>query len=199
MNFAKDRLRILGFTTYMLVFGNGALLASPGISFGTRFPIETAPTKGDWQRFHILTEAELKDLWDFHSTHHATLGSWSWQWRLGWLQVCGQKLKSDWCAPIMEAGLQDDAMAVRAEAASQFSSFKTGSKIESKDVDLLVHAYRRKDNYRRGKPLFVCQRIISALHELRTPEATKAAENLVRKNKKMTGYWNSLKRDKKAI
>lgn len=156
-----------------------------------KFNISTSPTQGDWQRFHILTEKERGNLWGYHLRQKMRLKDWAWQWRLGWLRTCGTKLRESYCDSILADGLQDAAMVVRAEAANQYAHAHAGTH-SKKAVQLLAAAYARPDNFRSGKPLFVCEQILGALQEVGGAEALGAAKKLAAKDPHTKKYWNAL-------
>lgn len=156
-----------------------------------KFDINAAPTQGDWQRFHILTETERATLWQSHASRKLSLKNWAWQWRLGWLRTCGTKLREDYCNEILTEGLQDAAMVVRAEAASQFAHAYAATK-SKQAIDLLAKTYARPDNFRGGKPLFVCEQILRGLQEIGGSEALSTANKLAAKDPQTKKYWNAL-------
>lgn len=165
-------------------------------AFGPSFAISASPTTGDWQRFHTLSEQDLKQLWSFHQNKKLTLKDWSWQWRLGWLRACGLAGRKTWCNSILKDGLNDDALVVRAEAANQFGLAKKKTATTS-DIAALATAYQRPDNFRNGKPLFVCERILDALATIEHPRAAKVASTLAKKHTRTIAYWRSRSASKK--
>lgn len=173
--------------------GNAKTVTSPKASSpsGGKFDITTGPNQSDWQRFHILTDHERSELWQYHAKQKLRLKDWAWQWRLGWLRSCGFNLREAYCDGVLLDGLQDPAMVVRAEAATQFGHAHAGSSA-AKDVVLLEKSYARTDNFRNGKPLFVCQQILRALQEIGGDEALKSAQRLAAKNPHTKKYWSTL-------
>lgn len=159
-------------------------------SFGQAFDIKASPTAGDWQRFHILSNKEQQRLWQFHRGKGLLLRDWAWQWRLAWLRACGKPEGITACTEILTSGLEDPALVVRAEAATQFAAAKR-DKVTTQDIALLAKAYERKDNSRGTKNLYVCERILDALASFDHPEARKTASRLARKNKGSNAYWQA--------
>ncbi|MCX6126753.1 MAG: hypothetical protein NTV34_18640 [Proteobacteria bacterium] len=158
---------------------------------GPNFNIKAPPTSGDWQRFHSLSETSLVEIWDIYSKQGFKLRDWAWQWRLGWLRACGSQERWSWCSPILRQGLADQALVVRAEAAEQFALARA-KKADKSDILALTEAYQRPDNFRHGRPLFVCERILGAMAKLGQPEAFKAAAKLAKTHKTTLAYWNTL-------
>ena len=156
-----------------------------------KFDITAGPSQSDWQRFHILTDTERTDLWQYHAKQKLRLKDWAWQWRLGWLRTCGFNIREAYCDSVLLDGLQDAAMVVRAEAATQFAHAHVGSHA-AKDVALLEKSYARPDNFRNGKPLFVCEQILRALQEIGGDQALKSAKQLAAKDPHTKKYWSML-------
>lgn len=155
------------------------------------FDPTASPGQSDWQRFHILTDRERTDLWQYHANQKLKLKDWAWQWRLGWLRTCGFNVRERYCDGVLLEGLQDPAMVVRAEAATQFAHAHAGSRA-TQDVAVLVKSYVRPDNFRNGKPLFVCEQILRALQEIGGAEAIKSAKQLASKDPHTKKYWSML-------
>lgn len=156
-----------------------------------KFDITVGPNQSDWQRFHILTDHERSDLWQYHARQKLRLKDWAWQWRLGWLRSCGFNIREAYCDGVLLDGLQDAAMVVRAEAATQFAHAHAGSHAAG-DVALLEKSYARADNFRNGKPLFVCEQILRALQEIGGDDALKSAKQLAAKDPHTKKYWSML-------
>lgn len=156
-----------------------------------KLDIKASPSQGDWQRFFIMTDKERTDLWQYHAKQKIKLSDWAWQWRLGWLRSCGFKVRESYCETTLLEGLQDPAMVVRAEAAAQYAHAHAGSGAKN-DVAVLTKSYMRPDNFRNGKPLFVCEQILRALQEIGGPDALSAAKRLAAKDPNMKKYWAAL-------
>jgi len=163
------------------------------------FDPRNTPSRGDWQRFHILTDSDRKELWMSQARENPgmRLQDWSWQWRLGWLRACGKNPTHSYCEGILRQGLQDPAAMVRAEAAMQFSQSRQRKNVRSEDIAALVASYERPDNQRDGKPLFVCERILDALYRLDTPQARSQAAQLAKRHPKTLSYWQGRSRPPK--
>lgn len=152
-----------------------------------------APTKTEWQYFHKMTDAQLIKLWTFEQQRgHRNLGAWAWQWRIGWLERCETNVMPDLCSQILASGLKDEAMVVRADAASRIGKRYEGkpSKLIS---DELTHAYRDARNSRHGNPLFVCERILGAMHQIGGEPLNKIATRLLRSTQKPSRIGQKLK------
>ena len=120
------------------------------------------------------------------------MGAWAWQWRIGWLERCETNVMPDLCSQILASGLKDEAMVVRADAASRIGKRYEGkpSKIIS---DELTHAYRDARNSRHGNPLFVCERILGAMHQIGGEPLNKIATRLASQHPETKSYWAKIK------
>jgi hypothetical protein len=91
----------------------------------------------------------------------------------------------------MDAALHDQALVVRAEAATRI-----GRKFEATQnravIDLLAGSYRQPRNTRHGKPLFIQQRILFAIHRIGGSEAEKMGLRLAESHPVSLAYWNKL-------
>ena len=152
-----------------------------------------APTATEWQHFNKMTDPQLEKLWTFEwQRGHRNLGDWSWQWRMGWLQRCEVNVLPDLCPKILSAGLKDDAMVVRAEAATRIGKRYAG-KPSKKLLYELSNAYRNNRNSRHGNPLFVCERILEAMQNIGGEKFHDIAEKLASKHQATQSYWAKIK------
>ena len=163
---------------------------------GAEFNPTTPPTKAEWTHFNKLTEARRTSLWNYQSARgHKTLGAWAWQWRMGWIRHCGTESMAGACQTILKDGLKDEAMVVRAEAATVIGAKYEGR--ENKDVvSALAAAYKDPRNSRNGSPLFVCDRILEALAKINGNRATRTAEKLAKSHPQTANYWAKLTKKK---
>src|SRR5688500_5489997 len=100
------------------IFAVPPLAAEPANSAGiSGFDIAKAPTRSDWQYFHRAKEGVRRDRWRYHNAQGRPLGAWAWGWRLGWVRACGKR-SGPYCEEILKEALRDDALVVRAEAAT---------------------------------------------------------------------------------
>ncbi|NRA44686.1 MAG: hypothetical protein HRU09_07005 [Oligoflexales bacterium] len=154
------------------------------------FDISKAATKEDWTFFMQSTTPWKRKLWQYHQRQGKSLGDWSWTWRSGWLQVCGQTPKK-WCLQILQSALFDKALVIRAKAAQIWGRLYSGTG-NSSIGDLLEKAYQLKANNRNGKPLFVKKRILFALKSIGGDKNLSKGKALVKTDSQMQAYWERL-------
>lgn len=170
------------------MIGLGLVLNAPTL-LGAEFDPKTPPSKPEWQHFHKMTDAELTKLWVFQTQRgHKKLADWSWQWRMGWMQRCGTSEMNSICPQILLEGLADNAMVIRAEAATRIGKRFAGT-ATPEILRALEKAYKDPRNSRNGNPLFVYERILEALSNLKDVRATKIASRLASKHPDTTAYW----------
>jgi hypothetical protein len=174
-----------------------AILATTAIEFhpcqaAPEFSPKSSPSKAEWQHFHKMTETQLMKLWTYESQRgHKALGDWSWEWRMGWLQRCASHSLPDLCSVLLFSGLKDEAMAVRAEAATQIGRRFEG-KPSNKLTAELSKAYIDVRNSRHGNPLFVCDRILEAMERIGGANMQKTAAVLALQHPQTQSYWSKI-------
>ena len=172
------------------------LLAEAASAAPKEFASATAPTKSEWQYFHKMTGTKLTELWNFQAKRGSnTVGSWAWQWRLGWVKQCTIHSMPQICPQILKEALKDDAMVVRAEAATALGKMNRG-KPNEQVIRELADAYRDTRNMRNGTPLFVCDRILEALHNIGGQTSLTTASRLAKRHPATSKYWSLLSRSK---
>jgi hypothetical protein len=97
------------------------------------------------------------------------------------------------CMNIVLQGLKDEAMVVRAEAANTIGVLYRG-KPDQTVINQLTAAYADPRNVRHGSPLFVCDRILTALHNMGGPLADSTAIRLANKFPTTAAYWSKVRR-----
>lgn len=157
-----------------------------------QFDIKKEPQRSDWQYFHNAPERFRYDLWRYHRKQGRTLASWSWGWRLGWIRGCAKSTKK-YCHVILNRALTDDALVVRAEAATVLGRRyeKTANRHA---IVALTKAYQQEANYRNGRPLFVVNRILFALHQIGGTDALAVGSKLAASHPHSRDYWNRVVR-----
>ena len=91
----------------------------------------------------------------------------------------------------MRQALSDKALVVRAEAATRIGRRYDGSG-DAKIVELLTGAYKHHGNSRNGKPLFVQNRILYALHQVGGKDALAEGKSLAGLHPETKSYWTRL-------
>ena len=154
------------------------------------FNIETSPKQSDWQAFFKLQPDVRKKLWDYHAKRSKTLGDWAWEWRLGWVKACG-KSSQMYCGLILENALKDQALVVRAEAATTIGNRYAGTGYK-RATELLVEAYSNPNNHRNKKPLWVQFRILEAMKKIGGKQTKGQASELSRQDARTQSYWKKI-------
>jgi len=154
------------------------------------FDITKEPNRKDWKRFIKQDPKKRQQMWNFYSRQSLKLGSWSWGWRIGWVRTCTFSREA-YCATILKSALFDDAVVVRSEAAIQM-----GKRYENSQsaivINLLAKAYDNHENFRRGKPLFVQNRILFAIKQVGGDSAIQTGTALARENRHANSYWQKI-------
>lgn len=167
---------------------------NPILASDSKFKIDTPPTTAEWQHFNRMNVAQLKHLWRHHESRgFKKLGDWAWQWRMGWMRRCSEGTMAELCTNLVLQGLKDDAMVVRAEAANTIGVIYRG-KPDQAVIKALTDSYLDPRNVRNGSPLFVCDRILTALHNLGGPLADSTAVGLANKFPTTAAYWSKVRR-----
>lgn len=190
MKTARSRLRTILAGAAVCVLAPLAN-ANPKTSLES-FDFRKEPAKADWRYFLKAPEISRQKLWGYHVGQGHQLRDWSWGWRLGWVRACSDS-QEEYCGQIMAQALGDKAMVVRAEAATRLGRRFDGSQ-DAKVTGLLVKAYDNKGNVRNGKPLFVQNRILFALHQIGGKDALAVGEKLAASHPQTREYWQRLAR-----
>jgi HEAT repeat protein len=96
---------------------------------------------------------------------------------------------------VLQEALLDQAAVVRAEAASALGRLYEHT-ANPAVVRVLTGAYSNSRNWRHGKPLFVQQRILYALHQIGGAAALEAGAMLAGNEKAAVTYWHQLDQSK---
>ncbi len=136
----------------------GALLSlTPSSLKALEINIKRNPTPQEWQYF-LRNSLELqKNIWEKHQQRGVVFADWSWAWRILWLKSCGLS-QMQHCQGIMQDGLRDAALVVRAEAITQLGLRYRNSHNRAA-LDKLTQAAREPRNFRNGKPMFIHKNI----------------------------------------
>lgn len=181
------------FKALLLLWGLSASLTAI-LAGEPTFKIDTPPTTAEWQHFNRMNAAQLKRLWHHQKNRgYQKLGDWAWQWRMGWMRRCSEGSMPEVCTNLVLEGLKDEAMVVRAEAANTIAVIYRG-KPDQTIIKELSHAFSDPRNVRHGSPLFVCDRILTALHNMGGPTADSVAIGLANKFPTTAAYWSKVRR-----
>lgn len=156
------------------------------------FNIKGEPSEADWVYFLKMPPKEREALWSYNAKQHYHLKDWSWGWRLGWVRVCNKE-KSPFCFERLREALKDRALVVRAEAATKIGESYEGSG-DARVLTLLESAYKDARNQRNGKPMYVQQRILEAIHRVSGTDADNLGRRLAKSDPGNLKYWNQISR-----
>ncbi|MCX6129388.1 MAG: hypothetical protein NTX25_10050 [Proteobacteria bacterium] len=149
-----------------------------------------SPNKLDWQRFMKAPLEQQQKLWlslEKQGLHFEELG---WEWRTAWVQVCGRSSQPV-CAKILQLGLFDKALVVRAEAASRMGERFAGSG-HAPALRLLATAYAVQQNKQGREPLYVQYRILHAIKQIGGDEGGHLGQRLAQGSPATARYWTRL-------
>ena len=178
----------------MIVTLTCLLFTSVASIAGEPLDITVQPSKAEWQHFNKMNQAQLSKLWQFQvGRGHKSLGDWAWQWRLGWIRQCLGGALPKLCPEILQQGLTDEAMVVRAEAATALGVIYRGQANE-RIIKNLAKSFMDPRNVRRGSPLFVCDRILAALRNIGGELADETATRLANKHPSTAAYWAKMQK-----
>ena len=125
------------------------------------------------------------------------MDDWSWKWQLGWVSSCELRT-GKWCQEILASGLLAKAILVRSRAVQVFG--RTWSKSRNRNaINMLARSYGAPGNDRRGKPLFIRQRILFALKGIGGDYASKVGRELAGKHSFTKKYWQILSRKEQRL
>lgn len=174
--------KILCFCLFLIA---GNLLASP-VNW------KSSPSKAEWQSF-MKAKSEQHIAWmQAHTKQGGKLQDLSWEWRTAWVRACA-KTSHKVCSNILQEGLFDRALVVRAESASRLGERFQGS-AHAASLRLLERAYAIEQNVKSGDPLYVQFRILHAIHQIGGRDAKKLGKRLASSLKPTQNYWQKLAR-----
>ena len=151
------------------------------------------PGKIEWSRFMDLSRQEAEALWNDQSHKGTRLADWDWKWRLGWVKLCASKNPGQpgFCNTVLEDGLDDKALVVRAESASALGQSKDGTMDPVASRKLL--AMLEDPRNRRGKtPVMVQKRALYSLLKIGHAEFARKAAAIAGKDPALKAYWSKI-------
>ncbi|HYX39484.1 MAG TPA: hypothetical protein VE954_40820 [Oligoflexus sp.] len=149
-----------------------------------------SPAKRDWQTFMKMSEVEHNAAWKSLKTSGYTFEKLSWEWRTGWIQVCTRR-SSKLCGHILQHGLFDRALVVRAEAASSMGE-RFANTGHAPALRLLATAYAVQQNKKGKDPLYVQFRILHAIQQIGGTESRTLGHKLAHTSPATARYWTRL-------
>ncbi len=149
-----------------------------------------SPEKRDWQTFMKMSELEHNNLWSTLKRGGLVFEKLSWEWRTGWIQVCTRR-SSKLCGHILQWGLFDRALVVRAESASAMGERFAGTG-HAPALRLLSTAYAVQQNKKGKDPLYVQFRILHAIQQIGGQESRTLGHKLAHSSPATARYWTRL-------
>lgn len=149
-----------------------------------------SPAKKDWQTFMKMSEVEHNNLWNTLRKKGLAFEKLSWEWRTGWIQVCTRR-SSKLCGHILQWGLFDRALVVRAESASAMGERFSGT-AHAPALRLLSTAYAVQQNKKGKDPLYVQFRILHAIQQIGGTESRTLGHKLAHSSPATARYWTRL-------
>lgn len=191
MSFSQKLLRpFLISSTYKWFVVFGLLLSgSLGFAKGAGWDWKEAPSTENWKAFFKMTSQEKAQEWTDLEKKGVTFEALSWEWKLAWVRSCTYSSSQD-CSKIVQLGLFDKALVVRAEAATRLGQRFTGSG-HKPAIRLLKTAYGIQQNTRSKEPMFVQYRILQALN-LIGGEGRAVGKQLSMNSNDLQKYWNRI-------
>ena len=181
---------------FKLFFLSLAMMLAPVCTWSTAktladsyevFPIGESPKPSEWKLFMSMEMSESQKLWQYHKNRGKKITDWAWEWRLGWVRKC--ILGTDeFCVKILQEGLRDKALVVRAETATLIGQ-RFASSGHKPAIELLIQSYRNPSNFRNNKPLWVQYRILEAIKRIGGPDAPGIASKLAGEHASTKSYW----------
>lgn len=150
---------------------------------------KSTPSKQNWSAFFAMNEAQQAKEWSLIKSYGLAFDELSWEWRLGWVRACSTAKSKD-CGNIMQLGLFDKALVVRAESATRLGQrfAKTG---HAPAIRLLRTAYAVQQNTRSKEPMFVQYRILGALNQI-GGEGIAVGRQLSLNSSRTSQYWTRI-------
>jgi len=149
-----------------------------------------SPEKKAWQAFMKMSEAEHNGLWKSLRKSGLQFEKLSWEWRTAWIQVCSRR-SSKLCGHILQWGLFDRALVVRAEAASSMGE-RFADTGHASALRLLATAYAVQQNKKGKDPLYVQFRILHAIQQIGGTESRTLGHKLAHTSPATARYWTRL-------
>ncbi len=159
-----------------------------------------SPSEAAWKSFVRLPLKKKASLWNNMQKQKISFDSLAWEWRLGWVRACAASNEA-WCSILLQQGLFDRALVVRAETAARLGDRFAGTG-HLPALRLLSTAYAVQQNRRvqssknpAQEPLFVQFRILHAIKQIGGNAGIELGERLAKGTQGTAHYWNLLARD----
>ncbi len=191
MGFSANLIKItLISVAYQLILGLGIFFSAATVHAATPgWDWTKSPSTEDWQAFFKFSDLDKAKEWTRLSAKDIDFEEMSWEWKLAWVRSCTFSSTKD-CSQIVQLGLFDKALVVRAEAATRLGQRFAGSGYRPA-IRLLRTAYGIQQNIRKKEPLFVQYRILQALNKI-GGEGAEVGKQLAMNSTNMHKYWTRI-------
>ena len=151
---------------------------------------QKTPPPQAWAAFFRAGQKGLDKHWQILQRDKLAFESLAWEWRVAFVRACGTS-QLRWCGEILQLGLFDRALVVRAEAVSRLGERFAGT-AHPATLRLLGKAYAVQQNQRGDRPLFIQYRILHAIRQVGGPEALQLGARLALMTEETSRYWSLL-------
>lgn len=173
-----------------------SLVFSLSLAAAPRWNWKESPDSAAWKEFQQLSPARQAALWKQLEKNDFTFETIAWEWRLAWVQACANS-EEKWCAAVLQHGLFDRALVVRAETAARLGERFAGTG-HPPVLRLLSTAYAVQQNSNKQQPLYVQYRILHAIKQIGGKEGLALGERLAQKSDATSRYWTLMARGESA-
>lgn len=150
---------------------------------------QSTPSAENWQAFLAKSDETRLQEWARIQSSGLAFEDLSWEWRLAWVRTCSTAASSI-CGDIMQLGLFDKALVVRAESATRLGQRFAGTG-HPPALRLLRTAYSIQQNSRSKEPMFVQYRILQALNQI-GGEGLAIGKHISLNSTSTSRYWTSI-------
>ena len=191
MNFLQKTLRpsLISMTYQLIVvfgfFTNAGLAKAKASDWNWT----QSPSTENWKAFFQFTDLERGQEWKALEKKGNSFEALSWEWKLAWVRSCTYSSTQD-CSKIIQLGLFDKALVVRAEAATRLGQRFAGSG-HKPAIRILRKAYGIQQNTRSKEPMFVQYRILQALNQI-GGEGRSVGKQLSMNSEGLHKYWTRI-------
>ena len=148
------------------------------------------PNKLNWQTFMKNVPIQEQAIWLSIEKQNLHFEQLAWEWRTAWVDACAQS-STKLCGKILQLGLFDKALVVRAEAATKIGERFAGSS-HAPALRLLETAFAVQQNKQGHEPLYVQYRILHAIKQIGGKQSISLGQKLARTSRSTTLYWSRL-------
>lgn len=163
---------------------------------------QKSPSEAAWKSFIKMPQSKKAELWKKLTHAGTSFENLAWEWRLAWVKACSISDQA-WCSSILQYGLFDRALVVRAETAARLGDRFAGTG-HKPALRLLATAYAVQQNRKAsarapGEPLYVQYRILHAIKQIGGASGLQLGERLAQDNSGTADYWKLLAGNERTL